>query len=178
VKRSRRWRVAAIVIACAVVLFCPYKSTTAPAWHVQVVDESRKPISGIRVQQGWQHFDVDVSPWLEERVTDSHGRAAFPRRVIWASLARRLVAAVDIPGGTRAGPSLFIQACDVEHLEEAKLFWDGNWYWNPPVHEGESQLVTKPVKECSEIASTGGETKLAIRALSDIHPAAESARPR
>jgi hypothetical protein len=170
--------VAAIVIACAVVLFCPYKSTTAPAWHVQVVDESGKPISGIRVQQGWQFFDIDVSPWLEERVTDSQGRAAFPRRVIWASLARRLVAAVDIPGGTRAGPSLFIQACDVEHLEEAKLFWDGNWYWNPPVHEGESQLVAKPVKECSEIASTGGETKLAIRALSDIRLAAESARPR
>ena len=150
-KRSRRWRAAAIVIACAVVLFCPYKSTTAPAWHVQVVDESGKPISGIRVQQGWQYFDIDVSPRDDDRLTDSQGRVAFPQRIIWASLARRVLAVVDVPGDTRSGPSLFIQACDQEHLEEAKLFWDGNKYWNPSVHEAESRLVAKPVKECGEI---------------------------
>jgi len=150
--RVPRVRLVVLVVLCAAVLFCHYKSTTAPAWRVQVVDKSGKPISGIRVQQGWQYFDLDISPWIDDRVTDKEGRAAFPRRVTWASLARR-ASLIDATDGTHAGPSLFIQACDQEHLEEAKLFWDGNKYWNPPVHEAESRMVAKPVKECGEIAS-------------------------
>lgn len=167
-------RLFVLVVLCGAVLFCPYRSTTAPAWRVQVVDENGKPISGIRVQQGWQYFDIDISPWIDDRVTDSQGRAAFPQRIIWASP----LATVDGPGGAHAGPSFFIQACDQEHLEEAKLFWGGNRYWNRSVRAAESRMVAKPVKECGEIASIGGESKSAIGVPSDIHLEVESARLR
>lgn len=121
------------------------------------MDENGKPISGIRVQQYWQYFDLDSTPRGDDRISDSRGRAAFPRRVTWVPLAFRAAMGRDT-NGKHMGPSFFIQACDEDHLEEATLFWDGNRYWNPPVHEGESRLVAKPVKECSEIASAAPAT--------------------
>ena len=132
------------------VLFCPYKSTTAPAWRVEVVDQSGSPISGIEIRQAWQYYDADIAPqesgW---RATDTQGRADFPRRVSWLSLASR--AMMGSTSSERIGPSFFIQACDEQHLLEAKFFWDGNKYWNPSVHPGVTKLVATSVEECGEI---------------------------
>jgi len=136
---------------------------TAPAWRVQIVDESGKPIPGIQVREGWAYFGLDLAPEIDDRVTDSDGHIAFPRRVTWASVATRATLG-DPTDGVHAGPSLYIQACDSDHLKEAKLFWDGNKFWNPATHEGESQLVAKSVKECGEISMGLLELPLYTRA--------------
>jgi len=149
-KSSLRWRLFAIAVLLAAALFCPYKSTTALAWRVQVVDENGRPIPNIQVKQAWQFLPIDIAPWEDYRLTDGQGRTAFPRRATWASLAQR-VSLVDATDGARAGPGFFIQACDQAHLQEAKLFWNGNRYENPAVHQQESRLVAKPVKQCGEI---------------------------
>jgi hypothetical protein len=149
-KNSLRWRVLIVAAVLAALLFCPYKSTTAPAWRIQIVEENGQPVPNLQVKQAWGFFPLDIALWEDDRVTDGQGRTAFPRRTTWASLARR-VSLVDATDGATAGPGFFIQACDGSHLKEAKLFWDGNRYWNPAVHEGESRVVAKPVKECGEI---------------------------
>jgi hypothetical protein len=150
--KSKRIRFALFLIAAIflVVMFCPYPSTTAPAWRVVVIDQSGMPVSDIDIREVWQYLDVDIAPWDDSsRVTDSQGGAQFPRRVTWASLARRIAL-----GATRredTGPSFFIQACDEKHLQEATFFWDGNIYWNPSAHADVTKLVAAPVTECRQI---------------------------
>src|SRR5271155_1930327 len=88
--KSRRVRLVLVLILFIVlfVLFCPYKSTTAPAWQVVVVDNRGTPISGMKIRQAWQYLDVDIAPWDDySRTTDAQGRARFPRRTTWLSLA-------------------------------------------------------------------------------------------
>jgi len=149
-KKSFRVRLTVALVLVGVVLFCPYKSTTAPAWRLQIVDEDGKPISALQVQQHWAYFGIDVEPWIEIRNTDDQGRVAFPRRTTWASLARRALTPNGTDGATVVSPALVIIGCDAR-LREAKLFWDGRRFWNPSVHEGESRLVAKKVDECTTI---------------------------
>jgi hypothetical protein len=151
--KSRRVRLVLVLILFIVlfVLFCSYESTTAPAWQVVVVDNRGTPISGIKIRQAWQYFDVDIAPWDDDsRTTDAHGRARFPRRTTWLSLASRAVLGSNSPIES-VGPSFFIQACDDDHMQEAKFFWSGNRYWNPSVHPGVTKLVAIPASVCGEI---------------------------
>jgi hypothetical protein len=128
--------------------FIPYKSTTAPKWRIQVVDDTGRPIRGLRVSEEWMYFDVDNAPWVDIRHTDDEGNATFPRRTIWLPLALR-PSFGRTTGSVHTGPSVFILACDERHLQEAKLFWDGDAvsYKEPP--QIESRVVAKPVQYCT-----------------------------
>jgi hypothetical protein len=116
-----------------------------------VVEQGGEPIPKIKIREVWQYFGLDIAPWEDSsRLTNAQGRAQFPRRVSWLSLARRATMWTNSPNEP-VGPSFFIQACDENHLQEAKFFWDGNKYWNQPRHEGITMLVATPVKQCSEL---------------------------
>jgi hypothetical protein len=138
------------VLIVLALLFCPYKSTTAPQWRLEVVDENGKPISGLQVLEEWEYFDLDVAPWMDYRYTDNRGQVVFPRRVTWASLATRILMVIDTHGSF-VGPSLFFQACDDRSLHEGKLFWDGNRFWYRGPRQKDSRIVATPVQLCGEI---------------------------
>ena len=133
-KRPTRAQLIVGLVFLAVLLLCPFKTTTAPRWRIQVVDESGKPVPHTQVTEKWEYFDIEVAPWVETRSTDEQGRTEFPRRTIWASLARRV--------GT-PGPAAEVQACDdIHHLQ-------GQAYWENGSKEMNSKVVAKAVQECS-----------------------------
>jgi len=112
------------------------------------VDESGKPIEGLEVAEEWMYFDLDIAPKVDRGVTDKWGHVSLSRKITWASLATRLLC-FEGPGTKDTGPSAFILACDDNHLLEARLFWDGNKFWNRSAPETGSRLVARPVEYCT-----------------------------
>jgi hypothetical protein len=141
-------RLGVILLIFLAFFFVPYKSTTAPKWRIQVVDETGHPIRGLKVSEEWMYFDVDNAPWVDDRDTDDGGNVSFPRRTIWLPLAMR-ASFGRTAGSVHLGPSVFILACDGRHLQEARLFWDGDAisYEEPP--QIETRVVAKPVQYCT-----------------------------
>src|SRR5580692_768526 len=92
VAQRKFWiRLSAVILGFSFIFFAPYRSTTSPEWVIQVVDEHGEPVSGLGVAEEWSYFGIDFNPMMENAKTDVLGRATFPRRVIWASLASRLL---------------------------------------------------------------------------------------
>jgi hypothetical protein len=113
----------------------------------QVVDQSGRPIQGLKVTQEWAYFRVDLAASVDVRRPDQQGYVIFPYRTTWASLASRILGGIGY-ASEPYGPSVFILACDENHLQQGKLFGDGNKFWNHRDVKA-SRIFTKPVKECS-----------------------------
>jgi hypothetical protein len=56
--------------------------STVPAWKVQVVDETGKPIANVLVRQIWQDYDVERKGHQEDVRSDENGYATFSQRRI------------------------------------------------------------------------------------------------
>jgi hypothetical protein len=140
-------RLFAIVLVFSFIFFAPYKSTTSPEWVIQVVDEHGKPVSGLAVAEEWSYFGIDFNPMIESAKTDAQGRVTFPRRVIWASLASRLLN----PQGAseKLGPSVWVLACDETKLVQGEFFWEGKRFRFGGLLKKEMRIVAKPVKYCT-----------------------------
>jgi hypothetical protein len=140
-------RLFAVVFVFSLIFFVPYKSTTSPAWMIQVVDEQGKPVSGLGVAEEWSYFGIDFNPMIENAKTDAQGRVTFPRRVIWASLASRLLN----PQGAseKLGPSVWVLACDETTLMQGEFFWEGKRFRIGGALKEETRIVAKPVKYCT-----------------------------
>jgi hypothetical protein len=137
--------VAVVLVICAIV-FSPYQSTTSPQWLIQVVDESGKPVPNLQINEEWSYFGIDMAPWLDNRQTDFQGRASFPRRVIWASFASRLL---NYQGASeRLGPSVWILACDETQLMKGEVFWEGKRFQFGGPQSTEVRIVVKAVEHC------------------------------
>jgi hypothetical protein len=146
--RRKFWiRLFAIVLVFSLIFFAPYKSTTLPEWVVKVVDEDGKPVSGLGVAEEWSYFGIDFAASIDNKQTDTQGRVAFPRRVIWASLASRLLN----PQGAseKLGPSVWVLACDETKLMQGEFSWEGNRFRFGGVLKKEMRIVAKPVKYCA-----------------------------
>jgi hypothetical protein len=145
-KRRILFWLTVILIPCCALLFVPYKSTTAPPWRIQVVDEKNNSISGLMVQEEWRYVGLDIAGWIDRRYTDAEGWVWFPRRTIWASRVSRII---GISGNERGGPGVFILACDETHLKEARIYWDGNAFWGVSGKETKTRIRAKSVKDCT-----------------------------
>ena len=146
--RRKFWiRLFAIVLVFFLFFFAPYKSTTSPDWVIQVVDEHGKPVSGLGVAEEWSYFGIDFAASIDNKQTDTQGRVVFPRRVIWASLASRLLN----PQGAseKLGPSVWILACDETKLMQGEFFWEGKRFRFGGVGKKEIRILAKPVKYCT-----------------------------
>ena len=138
-------RVMAVILSASLVLFVPYKSTASPKWEIVVVDANGKSIPGLPVRQEWSYFGIDIAPWVDSRQTDSQGRVEFPRRVIWASLAARLL---NLKGASeKLGPSVWIEACD-NHSMLGELFWEGHRFAPGGPFAQKARIVVKPSQHC------------------------------
>lgn len=69
----------------------PIPYTAAPAWEVWVVDESGRPLEGMKVRLSYQNYSAEVKGHELDAVTDPDGRVTFPLQRESASLARYLV---------------------------------------------------------------------------------------
>jgi len=127
-------------------LFVPYKSTTSPQWLIQVVDANGTPVPHFPVRQEWSYFGIDLAPNVDFGQTNSQGRVTFPRRIIWASLASRLLN----PRGAseKLGPSVWIEACDDRSMM-GEFFWEGNRFSLGGTSARTERIVVKAEKHCT-----------------------------
>ena len=146
--RLKFWiRFSAIVLVFSLLFFAPYKSTTSPEWVIQLVDEHGKPVSGLGVAEQWSYFGIDFAASIDNKQTDTEGRVVFPRRVIWASLASRLLNPQGASG--KLGPSVWVLACDETRHVQGEFFWDGERLWSRGAPTKEMRIVAKPAKYCT-----------------------------
>jgi len=136
----------AIVAIPSVIFLAPYKSTTSPGWEIQVVDANGTPVPHIPVRREWSYFGIDLAPKMDFGQTDSQGRVRFPRRVIWASLASRLLN----PQGAseKLGPSVWIEACG-DHSMLGEFFWEGNRFAFGERSTKMVRIVAKAAQHCT-----------------------------
>jgi|SRR5579859_104220 len=146
-RRKFRIRLFAIVLVFSLFFFVPYKSTSSPEWVIQVVDEHGEPVSGLDVAEEWSYFGIDFAGSIDNKQTDTQGRVVFPRRVIWASLASRLLN----PQGAseKLGPSVWVLACDETKLMQGEFFWEGKRFRFGGLLKKEMRIIAKPVKYCT-----------------------------
>ena len=82
------WIALAAILVFGVLLY-PFELRVVPAWSLQVVDESDRPVAEIHVQQEWGQFGPNEMTWTETRVSGADGRVQFPERLVEAPLGPR-----------------------------------------------------------------------------------------
>jgi len=114
VKANRKSLSAVFALLAAGLLFVPWNTTVAPAVRAQVFDERGKPAAGIRVEQEWEYLAIGSEPQRAISTTGSDGYAAFPKRSVRISLARKAISFVrslaPLMCGYGFGPSGSISA--------------------------------------------------------------------
>lgn len=58
------------------------KKGVVPAWRIQIVDESGKPIKGARVRQSWMDNAVEENYHDADAISDDNGYVSFPQRKV------------------------------------------------------------------------------------------------
>jgi hypothetical protein len=106
---TKRIAVSLILVGGLAISLAPFPSEVSPPWHVQIVDQQGMPVAACRVTESWAWWPLgSFSSQNETLNTDGEGFVTFPRRMIWASPARRLLgrisARLSFHGG-RYGPS-------------------------------------------------------------------------
>ena len=102
------------LLGAALIILYPYKSVVCPAWQIQVVTETGKPLKGAFVRQHWQDYSVESDGHEQDAYTDENGYVSFPERTIKASLLSRGLGAISntLSQGIHAsyGPHAFVAA--------------------------------------------------------------------
>ena len=111
-----------------------------------MVDANGTPVPHFPVRQEWSYFGIDLAPYVDSGQTDSQGRVTFPRRLIWASLASRLL---NLQGASeKLGPSVWIEACD-DHSMMGEFFGEGNRFAFGETPIMKACIVVKAAQHCT-----------------------------
>lgn len=92
---TRRTKIAAVLVAAvtgSAILPIPY--TAAPAWEVWVVDETGRPLQGMKVRLSYRNHSVESAGHELDAVTGADGRVFFPLRTDSAPAARYMAQSV------------------------------------------------------------------------------------
>lgn len=80
-----------VLILIVILWLIPFPTTIVPEWKIRIVNREGKPLADKRVTQSWRHYSLQFCCGNEDdRATDENGYVTFPKRVIWASLLRRV----------------------------------------------------------------------------------------
>jgi hypothetical protein len=117
-----------IIVAIAVILFIPYKTTIVPEWKIRAVDSQGKPIPHARFRLGWDNYSYDISG-MEFFEGDENGYVLLPERGFYAPLVYRIprsaLAYLMILAHGGVGNSASLNAlsdkCSSEHLDYEQI---------------------------------------------------------
>lgn len=84
----------AIGTLLVIIALVPIASVEVPRWDIVVVDQTGKPVVGIKVNEYWRDYLVDESMSIATAVTDENGAVSFEERRVHASVGQRLFGAV------------------------------------------------------------------------------------
>ncbi|MDQ3322164.1 MAG: hypothetical protein M3525_07010 [Acidobacteriota bacterium] len=78
-----------IIVAIAVILLSPYKTTIVPEWKIRAVDKQGEPIPRARFRQSWDNYSYDISG-MDFSEGDDNGYVVLPERAFYAPLIYRI----------------------------------------------------------------------------------------
>lgn len=55
-------------------------SLIVPAWRIQIVDETGKPVTNVLVREAWQDYDIEDTGHEADARSDENGYVSFPER--------------------------------------------------------------------------------------------------
>jgi hypothetical protein len=79
------WRTKVLVsggVAIAILALYPRQETVAPDWHINVTDDSGRPLAGIKITEVWQDYTVERNSHEDSHVTDADGHLVFTRHAM------------------------------------------------------------------------------------------------
>jgi hypothetical protein len=133
--------------ALVAVSLIPVPYLASPEWHVQVVDESGKPLQGMTVRIEHKNYSVETRGHEEDRLTDEHGDVVFPKHTRSASTLRRCIfTALSATAFAHAsfGPHAYVFAFG-KGLEGDALSGDIVTDWSGQLARMDSRIVAKQV---------------------------------
>ena len=122
------------VLLFLLTLCIPFPSNVVEEWHFNVVDQNNNPVVRCRIRQLWQHSGVEGSDHLEDQFSDTQGHAEFPRRVVYASVLRRILYPV--------WQTINYFPHQSTNISTGMIIWDER-YMKPDDHEVERSGVRK-----------------------------------
>ena len=108
--------------------FWPIPALVAPQWSIHVVSRTGEPLKDIVVRESYKDYSAELEGHQEDQRPDDRGNVVFSRKVISASLFKRLfVMTLSATGGVHAsyGPDCFVFAFG-ENLQSSTLDWKGS----------------------------------------------------
>jgi hypothetical protein len=78
-----------IIVAIALILLFPYKTTIVPEWKIRAVDKQGKPIPHAGFRQSWYNYSYDINGW-DFMEGDDNGYVVLPERAFYAPLIYRI----------------------------------------------------------------------------------------
>ncbi len=86
---SRYPRSLLFIVAIALILFIPYKTTIIPEWKIRAIDDEAKPVPHARFRQGWDNDSYGIHG-MEFRQADENGYVVLPERSFYLPLIYRI----------------------------------------------------------------------------------------
>lgn len=113
----------------AILAVWPCALVASPASHLRVVDDSRHPLTGVRIVRGWHTSESHQGE--DEAHTDASGAVSFPRKAVRISMLKRLTKPLLVFVPAACGP-----AWEIYGYSEYRIYWpdgytlmfdDPNW---------------------------------------------------
>jgi len=69
----------------------PIQTQVAPEWMIQTVDESGRPLPGVRLRESWKNYRIGGEAQEADTTTDQNGYSTFPARRLRVNLLMRII---------------------------------------------------------------------------------------
>jgi len=116
VKATLKYVLIGFVAVLLILAIWPYRLVASPNSKIRLLDESGRPLTGVRVVREWRTSEEQRGQ--TEAVTDSSGTVSFPRQTVHISLLKRITKPLLIRVPASCGPGW-----EVYGLSEFRIYW-------------------------------------------------------
>lgn len=147
--RNAKVPIAVFVAVLSLAAFLPIPYDAAPAWDVWVVDETDRPLEGMKVRLSFQNYSAETEHHELDAITNKQGRVSFPSQRASASIPRfMLYSARSAASGVHASFGRHASVFAFGHGRAGSATADDvvtDWTGSPP--EMKSRIVARQLPE-------------------------------
>jgi hypothetical protein len=120
VKATIKYALIGFVAVLVVLAIWPYRLVASPNSKIRLVDDSDRPLTGVRVVREWRTSEEQRG--RTEAVTDSSGAVSFPEQAVHMSLLKRITKPLLIFVPASCGPGW-----EVYGHSEFRIYWPSGY---------------------------------------------------
>jgi hypothetical protein len=115
-KAQLKYPLIGLVAVVAVFVIWPYWLIASPPSRIRIVDDSGRPLTGVRVVRKWRTSEEHQGQ--DETITDATGAVSFPQEVVYMSSLKRITKPL-----LRFVPAICGPGWEVYGLSEFRIYW-------------------------------------------------------